>query len=69
MMGTRGLYGFRKDGVNKLTYNHYDSYPSGLGKHILEVIRDFPNGRLIEYFNNIQLVTLGSKPIAKKIVL
>lgn len=33
-MSTRGLYGFRKDGVDKLTYNHSDSYPERLGKKI-----------------------------------
>ena len=30
-MSTRGAYGFRKNGVDKITYNHFDSYPSGLG--------------------------------------
>lgn len=33
-MSTRGLYGLRKDGVDKLTYNHSDSYPEWLGKKI-----------------------------------
>lgn len=35
-MGTRGAYGFRIDGVDKVTYNHFDSYPSGLGKAIVK---------------------------------
>jgi membrane-bound lytic murein transglycosylase MltF len=30
-MGTRGLWGFRLEGQEKLTYNHWDSYPTGLG--------------------------------------
>ena len=30
-MSTRGIYGFRKNGEDKLTYNHYDSYFSYLG--------------------------------------
>jgi len=34
-MGTRGAIGFRIDGVDKLTYNHFDSYPQGLGVDIL----------------------------------
>ena len=38
-MGTRGLYGFRKNGVDKVTYNHWDSYPDGLGKQILRFIK------------------------------
>lgn len=35
-MGTRGTFGFRIDGVEKLTYNHYDSYPEGLGDEVVE---------------------------------
>ena len=35
-MGTRGLYGFRKNGIDKLTYNHLDSYPDWLGKKVVE---------------------------------
>lgn len=34
-MGTRGAFGFRSEGVDKVTYNHYDSYPTGLGKDIM----------------------------------
>jgi hypothetical protein len=37
-MGTRGTYGFREDGTDKLTYNHFDSYPSGLGDTIVKFI-------------------------------
>jgi hypothetical protein len=38
-MGTRGLMGVRIDGIDKLTYNHWDSYPSGLGTSIVNDIR------------------------------
>jgi len=37
-MGTRGAYGFRIDGIDKVTYNHFDSYPDGLGWDVLEFI-------------------------------
>lgn len=33
---SRGLYGFRKNGIDKLTYNHSDSYPEGLGAAMLK---------------------------------
>jgi hypothetical protein len=33
-MATRGLIGFIKDGVLTSSYNHYDSYESGLGKSL-----------------------------------
>lgn len=43
-MGTRGAMGVRIDGVDKIAYNHFDSYPSGLGDSILadvnELMRD-----------------------------
>lgn len=38
-MGTRGFYGFVIDGVEKIVYNHWDSYPSGLGQSVLEWLR------------------------------
>ena len=38
-MGTRGLYGFRKNGVDKTTYNHFDSYPDGLGADVIESLK------------------------------
>jgi hypothetical protein len=34
-MGTRGCWGYVIDGEPKLTYNHWDSYPSGLGVEIV----------------------------------
>lgn len=48
-MGTRGLYGFRKNGVDKTTYNHWDSYPAWLGKNVLNFIK----GHTVEELNNI----------------
>jgi len=33
-MSTRGAYGFRHNGIDKVTYNHCDCYPSGLGKSV-----------------------------------
>jgi hypothetical protein len=38
-MGTRGLYVFKYRGIYYTFYNHYDSYPSGLGKLIISDIR------------------------------
>lgn len=35
-MGTRGVMGFRVDGIDKMTYNHFDSYPTCLGASIAE---------------------------------
>lgn len=39
IMGTRGAYGFYIDGKTMVTYNHLDSYPSGLGESVVTFIR------------------------------
>lgn len=38
-MGTRGTFGFRLNGKDKLSYNHSDSHPSSLGVQVLTDIR------------------------------
>lgn len=38
-MSSRGVVGVHVNGVDKLTYNHFDSYPSGLGDDLVEMIR------------------------------
>lgn len=38
-MSTRGAVGFKVNGVTKVTYNHSDSYPSGLGQDTLDFLR------------------------------
>lgn len=38
-MGTRGFVGFAVDGTEKITYNHFDSYPGGLGLDVLTWLR------------------------------
>lgn len=40
-MGTRGIYGFRLNDTDYLTYNHYDSYPEYLGNHITKALREY----------------------------
>lgn len=48
-MGTRGAYGFRSEGKDYLTYNHYDSYPSGLGDDLANQIRaELATGTTVE---------------------
>lgn len=66
-MGTRGLIGFRFDGKDKLTYNHYDSYPSGVGVDILEEIRKTNLGILKSIFGGIELVDEDIKPTREQI--
>lgn len=40
---TRGAVGFRVDGVDKVTYNHSDSYPGGLGAAVLRTSTGGPS--------------------------
>lgn len=47
-MGTRGLMGFVVDGEVKATYNHFDSYPSGLGVQVGAFAATLVGDRLAE---------------------
>lgn len=38
-MGTRGTYGFASNYKVKLTYNHFDSFPEGLGAVVVDFCR------------------------------
>lgn len=55
-MGTRGSYGFFKDGESKLTYNHFDSYPTGLGFEVVKFIKKHSNKELNNMFDSLALV-------------
>lgn len=66
-MGTRGLMGFRKNSVDKLTYNHWDNYPSGVGIDILSILKKTTINKLNEVFDRIILVEEHSKPTEKEI--
>lgn len=67
VMGTRGTYGFYKNNQDKLTYNHFDSYPSCLGNNIVEFIRSTPIELLNDIYDQIILVDKDSKPTEEQI--
>jgi hypothetical protein len=57
-MGTRGCIGWTFDGKNYIeTYNHYDSYPEGLGKAMVEAIEVLDMAVLKENLKNIVSIT------------
>lgn len=67
-MSTRGYYGILKKGKLKGTYNHFDSYPSGLGVKIVEQLNNIEGDKikkLSEAYNYIKMVKADSKPSAK----
>jgi hypothetical protein len=54
-MGTRGVFGFIRGGVEKVAYNHFDSYPDALGSHVLSFIKEYLS-KLDEIYDNLELV-------------
>ena len=66
-MGTRGLYGFHKNGIDKLTYNHLGSYPDSLGKKIVEFCKCAGRDGMNSLFDHIELVSEDAKPTPKQI--
>ena len=53
-MGTRGAVGIRFNDTDKVGYNHYDSYPDGLGDEVLEFIKNLGSvDALKKYFYEI----------------
>ena len=66
-MGTRGLWGLRKNGMDKVTYNHYDSYPDCLGDIITAFVHSVSDDELNEMFERIELVEDSSMPTPEQI--
>ena len=66
-MGTRGLYGFRKQGVDKITYNHFDSYPDGLGADVINFIKKHSIDELEKFYDRIQMVQELATPTKEEI--
>lgn len=66
-MGTRGAFGFYKNGENKITYNHYDSYPDGLGEDLVNELRSTTVEQLNAAFERIQLVNETDTPTREQI--
>jgi hypothetical protein len=63
-MGTRGAYGFRINEQDKITYNHFDSYPDWLGRKVMEYVSQTPLDRMRLVANRIVLVGEQTKPSA-----
>ena len=67
-MSTRGLYGIRKNGIDKATYNHFDSYPEGLGMDVVKFCMSNDADSLNKFFDLIELADGDSKPTDGQIV-
>lgn len=66
-MGTRGAIGFRLNGKDKVSYNHFDSYPSGLGADVVEVLHKYTPFDMRQVVAGIRLVQGDSKPTPEDI--
>jgi hypothetical protein len=66
-MGTRGAYGFRIDGEDKVSYNHWDSYPTGLGAGIADYISTHTVPDMIEVAERLVLVNESDIPTEDQI--
>jgi hypothetical protein len=55
-MGTRGIIGFIQKGVYRGAYNHFDSYPSGLGDAIIKFILAHTDQELEEMIYKVEQV-------------
>ena len=56
-MGTRGIYGFERDAQLKISYNHYDSYPTGsLAQKVITFILSTTDKEMNEIFDRIILI-------------
>src|SRR5687767_14362420 len=61
-MGTRGLYCFLYKGIYYIIYNHWDSYPEGLGETLLEQLQGVSLQELRERLVHSVIVCDGKYP-------
>jgi len=61
-MGTRGIWGFVIDGETKVTYNHFDSYPGGLGTDLVKALGNWDPVSLLAAARALIVVNEDEKP-------
>lgn len=66
-MSTRGLFGFRKNGIDKTMYNHSDSYPSYLGLHVAEFCAATTISEMNRICDAIEMVSEDGAPSMREI--
>lgn len=66
-MGTRGFVGFVADDTEKITYNHFDSYPSGLGLDVLRWLREQDVSKVREAAVALRLVDSETRATVKDV--
>jgi hypothetical protein len=66
-MGTRGVIGVRLEGKDKIAYNHFDSYPSGVGKDIVKEIKTLGRENLLDGARCLRAIDEDEKPTPQEI--
>lgn len=66
-MGARGAYGFRIDGADKITYNHFDSYPEALGLDMAKYVKNHTDAELTEAARRLIAIEPDSKATPEQI--
>jgi hypothetical protein len=68
-MGTRGFITFVVDGQEKTAYNHWDSYPDGLGVRVLAFSREAARhpAALREAAKRLRVIQADEKPTAEDV--
>ena len=66
-MGTRGVVGFHRNGVDKITYNHFDSYPSDLGERVKDFLMTTSVNEMLAIFDRIIMVNKTQPPTPEQI--
>jgi hypothetical protein len=61
-MSTRGFVGFVADGQEKITYNHYDSYPRGIGAYVLRWLSSADRGTARALARSLRVVSQACPP-------
>lgn len=61
-MSTRGCFGFKKNGTVKVIYNHFDSYPEGLGRDFVEMLMLAGKDRIAEFFDKMEVIDPSVPP-------
>lgn len=65
-MSTRGVYGFRVEGVEKVTFCRWDAYPEGLGLTMLEWAQSHSVDDMEAIARNLVLVSGDDRPTAEE---